>query len=108
MWSRGKAVNKLVMNVEGGKREYSEEDEAFGLRSEARIFREIVDFERIYERYRNSDTSIVIVGGLYGKGVQKEIHYQEDKGFMIFDIIVQGSFLEQSIFSQSGRSSNQT
>ncbi len=76
-----------------GSREYSEKDDSFGLRSEARALREIVDFDLLYRFYKHSLSDVVIVGELYGRGVQQEIVYREDKGFAVFDIIAGEEYL---------------
>ena len=77
-----------------GAREHAEDHPAYGLQSETRMLKELLDLNKILNYFRKENKKIIIFGELYGLGVQKGIKYREDKGFIVFDMIKGNEFID--------------
>jgi Rnl2 family RNA ligase len=85
-----KSINDIII----GAREYSEDHISFGLHSEAKMLRGLLDLERLLEYFKKENKQVILFGEFYGKGVQKGIKYRDDKGFIVFDIMIGDNFIE--------------
>ena len=77
-----------------GSREHTENHPAFGLRSEASTLKKLIDLKKLLEYFKKENKKVTIFGELYGLGLQKEIKYRKDKGFIVFDILKENDFID--------------
>tara|TARA_Y100000310_G_scaffold342233_1_gene444441 strand:- start:722 stop:1651 length:930 start_codon:yes stop_codon:yes gene_type:complete len=77
-----------------GAREHAEDHPAFGLQSEARMLKKILNLNKLLDYFQKENQKVIIFGELYGLGVQQNIRYREDKGFIVFDMMKGDEFID--------------